>query len=638
MAPREAVEARPRTTVEILDDAWRLFFADPVLLLALTALFQLPAVVGLILLLCEPASGAWAWRAGLAALAAGLLLLTGLASGTCQEAYLSWAEGYPVRFGQCLASALRRSLMHVGSQALTVLPAALFALVCAMNTILSTAVSVPLAFLVLTGWFFAALFGLSRQPGFAAGQQRFWRGCKFAVLATSRHFGRACMLLLLRGLLFLFALLNLHLFWAFGLWTAENLAGVDVALLGVLCSLGNPAYLLALTAIAWWLLAPLNEALNYLFFVDARTRYEGLDLWQRVDELFPVRQRSKVGAVVIAVIGSLLTGSPACAEEPLASVRAARQEISAIRKEVQAAQPYPGGQRWAGRLQLIGERLNKSSPQAGGFRWFQDSCAGFAQRDQTQALALLDSLAAQLALIEDSLTRPRREGNRDAPTTDELKGLVPPDPHGKVKKKVAPKEEPKKDPIEDDKGGGGGGGGGFAGPGVVGPGVGSVGAAAYPLLILLIGLGAAVLVAGIGYALYQWWLSRSKAKVNAQGTLSAKAHDFLEDPDQQNVSQLWKDADARARAGDYLGAVRTIYLAVLAMLHQARLIRYERTRTNGEYADQLRRRSTLHRPFLGLTGLFEVKWYGERSCQAQDYQACRELAEELRVESLPATG
>jgi hypothetical protein len=638
MAPREAVEARPRTTVEILDDAWRLYFADPVLLLAMTALLQLPALVGLILILCEPAPATFGWRAGLAALVAGLLLLPGLASGACQEAYLSWAEGYPVRFGQCLASALRRGLVHVGSQALTLLPAALFFLMCVAAQ-WSPALSVPLGFVALLGWLFMALFGLSRQPGFAAGQQRFWRGCKFALLATSRHFGRACVLVLLRGILFLFAVLNLHLFWGFGLWTVENLAGVDVALLGVLCSLGNPAYLLAVTAIAWWLLTPLNEALSYLFFVDARTRYEGLDLWQRVDELFPVRQRSKVGAVVLALAAGLLALGPASAEEPLPAVRAARQEMATIRSEVQAAQPYPGGQHWAGRLKAIGERLSKSSPQPGGFRWFQDSTAGFAQRNQTQALALLDNLDTQLALIEESLTRPRREGQPEEPPTDYLKSLVPPDPHGQVKKKkVQPKDEPKKDPIDDDKGGPGAGGGGFAGPGVVGPGVGSVGAAAGPLLVLLIGLGTAVVIAGIGYAVYQWWLNRPQAKPQTQGALGPKAHDFLEDPDKQNVSRLWQEADALARAGDYLGAVRTLYLAVLALLHQARLIRYERTRTNGEYADQLRRRQALHRPFLGLTGVFEVKWYGERTCQAQDYQACRELAEELRVESKPAAG
>jgi hypothetical protein len=637
MAPREAVEARPRTTVEILDDAWRLFFADPVLLLALTALFSLPAIVGLIVVLCQtmPASGGW--DAGLAALVALLLLLTGLGSGACQEAYLSWAEAYPVRFGQCLASAWQRGLVHVGSQALTLLPVALFFLTCVAAVKMSAAVSVPLVFLLLIGWFFAALFGLSRQPGFAAGQQRFWRGVKFALLATGRHLGRACVIVLVRVLVFVFALLNLHLFGGFGLWTAENLAGVDVALLSVVCSLGNPGYLLALAAIVWWLLTPLNEALNYLFFVDARTRYEGLDLWQRVDELFPVRQRSKVGAALVALTVGLLAAGTAVAEEPLAAVRAARQEIAAIRAEVQAAQPYPGGQRWSGRLKTVGERLEKTS-RPGGFRWFQETSTGFAQRDQAQALRVLDSLDTQLALIEESLTRPRREGNREEPSTDYLKSLVPPDKHGRVKsKKDPPKDEPKKDPIEDDKVGHGGGGG-FAGPGVVGPGVGSVGAAAYPLLVLLIGLAAALLATGIGYAVYQWWLNRPKAKPNPQGTLAAKAQDFLEDPDKQSVRQLWQDADALARAGDYLGAVRTIYLAVLAMLHQARLIRCERTRTNGEYADQLRRRLTLHRPFLGLTSVFEVKWYGERACQAQDYQACRELAEELRIESLPAAG
>ncbi len=83
--------------------------------------------------------------------------------------------------------------------------------------------------------------------------------------------------------------------------------------------------------------------------------------------------------------------------------------------------------------------------------------------------------------------------------------------------------------------------------------------------------------------------------------------------------------------------MRTIYLAVLALLHQGGLIRYERMRTNGEYADQLRPRRLLHRPFLGLTGIFDVKWYGERACAAEDYAACRELAEEIRTAAAQQT-
>ena len=46
--------------------------------------------------------------------------------------------------------------------------------------------------------------------------------------------------------------------------------------------------------------------------------------------------------------------------------------------------------------------------------------------------------------------------------------------------------------------------------------------------------------------------------------------------------------------------------------------------------DQLRGKPRLQQPFRGLTGIFERKWYGERSCQQDDYVGCRGLAEELR--------
>src|SRR5262249_47024134 len=162
-----------------------------------------------------------------------------------------------------------------------------------------------------------------------------WRGFNYSLRATGTHFGRAFVLQLTRVLVFIFALLNLHLFWGFALWTAENFAGMDVALVEVMCTLGNPVYLVALVALAWWLLTPFNEAVNYLFFIDARTRYEGLDLWQRVEELFPVRQRNKDGMILLAIgLGWSLTGA-AAAEEPLPAVKGARKEIALIRGDVQ---------------------------------------------------------------------------------------------------------------------------------------------------------------------------------------------------------------------------------------------------------------------------------------------------------------
>src|SRR5262249_48717593 len=114
-----------------------------------------------------------------------------------------------------------------------------------------------------------------------------------------------------------------------------------------------------------------------------------------------------------------------------------------------------------------------------------------------------------------------------------------------------------------------------------------------------------------------------------------------DEPVHRDPAGLWRQADELARAGNFLGAVRALYLGVLALLHQGGLIRYERTRTHGEDAEQRRARrgprsavprrgGALHGPFCRLTGWLEVKWYGERSCREDDYRACRGLAEELR--------
>src|SRR5204862_3303154 len=124
----------------------------------------------------------------------------------------------------------------------------------------------------------------TRQPSVAAGTPRFWRAVGYAFKASGQHFGRAFLLTALRGMLLLFAFLNLHFLGSFALWAAESLGGFDVAYASVICSLDNGAYALVLLLISWCLLVPFNEAANYLFFVDARTRFEGLDLWNRVQD------------------------------------------------------------------------------------------------------------------------------------------------------------------------------------------------------------------------------------------------------------------------------------------------------------------------------------------------------------------
>ena len=100
------------------------------------------------------------------------------------------------------------------------------------------------------------------------------------------------------------------------------------------------------------------------------------------------------------------------------------------------------------------------------------------------------------------------------------------------------------------------------------------------------------------------------------------------------MSVLWRRAEELAGAGNFLEAVRHLYLAVLSLLHRQRLLRYEPTRTNGEYVQQVRLAPEappdLHVPFEQLTTRFDIKWYGERDCPAGDYETCRALAEEIR--------
>jgi hypothetical protein len=632
MGPRQEAEAHPRRTVEILDDAWRIYFADPQLLLALTALFYLPAATCLVWVIAEPGEDS-RWHLLLPALTALLLPLTGLSAGACQEVFYSWAEGYPVSLGECLKAACQRGMHHIASQALKLLgPVAL--LVCLLSELPGGLRMITVS-LVGSLTFVWMMFSLTLHPSFAAGKPRFWRAVRYGVRASGQQFGRAFLLMSMRAMFLLFAILNLHLLGIFMLWVAENLGGFDVAYLGVLCSLGNSAYLLALTLLAWCSLSPVNEAANYLFFMDVRTRTEGLDLWNRVESFFPVVRRRNAGAILLALGVGLVTAGPALAQNQLNAVRSARKELQEIRNEVKTTLPYPGGQRWMARLEAVGASLEISAAKPDGHRWFHLAIADFPDRSQGEALDLLDDLDARLALVEDSLSRPRDAGLVDAPSKDHIKGLVPPEKRSEGRTKIQP-EEPKdkakdRQRLDDDKGPADGFGK-PVGPGLVSPI--SVGGAASGLLILLTALGVAALIAGGAYLVYEWWQQRPKAAARQVGALTPGADDVLVDPEKQDPADLWRQADERARSGNYLGAVRTIYLAVLALLHQGGFIRYERTRTNGEYADQLRPRSLLQVPFLGLTSVFEVKWYGERDCALDDYRRCRELAEEIRVGSV----
>src|SRR4051812_48459032 len=129
MASGAPLLTRPRSAGEILDDAWRLVFADFPLLFALAGLFLVPFFAVLLLLLAVPRPEGWLLRGAIPALAALLGVVTGIGSGACQEVFRRRAEGAVPEFGDCLKAALRRGFDHVVARALMV-PAIVLGLCC----------------------------------------------------------------------------------------------------------------------------------------------------------------------------------------------------------------------------------------------------------------------------------------------------------------------------------------------------------------------------------------------------------------------------------------------------------------------------------------------------------------------------
>jgi hypothetical protein len=452
--------------------------------------------------------------------------------------------------------------------------------------------------------------------------------------------------------LFFLAVVNLLLVIDFVLWAAGDLGGLDTALLQVSLSLGNPTYLTALVLLTWVLLTPFVEAGNYLLHVDARARYEGLDLWYRVRRVFPVPDKARVGAVVLAIGLALLSAAPGHAaakdsdEQRLTAVREARQKVDAIQKEVEQAEPYPGGDRWAPRLRDVARGLDPAgSPGKGPYRWFYQAIDGFGRRTREGAVQVLTDLSRRLALAEEELSPPSDADAAEAAgqtrpllSREEIKALVPKrdDGAGDAQAQDAAdkqtRREPRRPARRDDEDAGGGGPE-VRGPGLVPP----QPAGGFSALGWLVVGGAALAVVLLACVLF--WQTRGGPRPAAKPAETGKAaapslESLLTQPEPQTAQTLWRRAEDQARGGNFLEAVRCLYLAVLVQLHQARLIRYERARTNGEYVDQVRLSPDappeLHEPFQRLTGLFELKWYGERACGADDYQTCRELAEEVR--------
>jgi hypothetical protein len=330
-------------------------------------------------------------------------------------------------------------------------------------------------------------------------------------------------------------------------------------------------------------------------------------------------------------------------EAPPESIRAVRQEIVTIRAEILRTEPYPSGQRWEGQLRDLHEKLT----QMGGgdsrrYLWFKQAIADFRLGKKDDALRILDDLIRRLTLLEDSMKEAKRPEARarEERSPDAIKSLLRGSEGRRVERKQtyerveedrskARREEARgKDPDREDGPPGGGRGTIVSVPAAEGSGFTSLG------WLLLGGIALAVVVVGAYRYLTSPRSPKSLSEVptpNSVGQTTEKGGHQVFD---ESPASLRRQADTLANDGRFREAVRTLYLAVIAVLHQRHLIRFEPTRTNGEYVRQVRfaelAPAELPELFYRLTQFFETAWYGERSCTSNDYRSARTLAEQVQ--------
>ncbi len=93
----------------------------------------------------------------------------------------------------------------------------------------------------------------------------------------------------------------------------------------------------------------------------------------------------------------------------------------------------------------------------------------------------------------------------------------------------------------------------------------------------------------------------------------------------------WRSADALIEAGHYEDAAHALYRGVVLTLGRVERIRLDPSRTSGDYARELRRRSSSSlAPFRAFTRRFDAAVYGHEGCSADTLRELHRLSAPFR--------
>jgi hypothetical protein len=139
-----------------------------------------------------------------------------------------------------------------------------------------------------------------------------------------------------------------------------------------------------------------------------------------------------------------------------------------------------------------------------------------------------------------------------------------------------------------------------------------------------------VLIVGIAYvlayAVRRGALARGLKSGRSAGVNSSSEpiEERIDDPD-----GLLAAAKELAVAGQYRRAYRAVFLAILLRMDRLELIRFDRSRTNGEYLRALRSRPDVLNWMRPLTNDFDLRWYGGQPVDEPDYRRAMTVYERI---------
>jgi DNA primase len=92
----------------------------------------------------------------------------------------------------------------------------------------------------------------------------------------------------------------------------------------------------------------------------------------------------------------------------------------------------------------------------------------------------------------------------------------------------------------------------------------------------------------------------------------------------ESSATLFEQAEMMAQAGNFRGAIRKGYIAMLCELGDRKIVRLAQNKTNRDYLRDVSKNRELHNGVRELTSIFEDHWYGLASASEDDWGVFRE--------------